>query len=59
MPKLLHILTRPPDDFVKGLVATQETTPENRVVIADLTGAEPDYVALVQQVLEADSIASW
>ena len=59
MPTLLHILTRPADPLVEGILASQKAQPDNRVLVVDLTAPEPDYAALVERVFEADSIASW
>lgn len=59
MPKLLHILTKPKDELVNRLLQVQESQPNFEVVVVDLTAPEPDYEALVRNVFEADSIATW
>ena len=59
MPTFLHILTRPADPLVEGILAAQKDQVDSRVLVVDLTVPEPDYGALVRQVFEADSIASW
>jgi hypothetical protein len=56
---LLHILTRPADELVQGMIRNHEARPDTNVVVADLTVPEPDYAKLVSQVFEADSIQSW
>jgi hypothetical protein len=59
MPTILHILTRPSDELAQGIIRHQKEHPDTRVIVADLTVAEPDYATLVTQVFEADSIQSW
>jgi hypothetical protein len=59
MPRLLHILTRPAEDLALQLIERQRKEAANQVVVVDLTQGEPDYVALVQEVLAADVVASW
>jgi hypothetical protein len=59
MPTLLHILNRPAEAWVLELIDNQRKQPGNTVVVADLSVSEPDYVALVELVLKADSIQSW
>ena len=59
MPTLLHILNRPAESWVLELIENQRKEPGNTVVVADLTGPEPDYAALVELVLKADSIQTW
>ncbi len=59
MPIILHILTRPSDELAQRIIRDHNERPDTRVVVADLTVAEPDYSALVTQVFEADSIQSW
>jgi hypothetical protein len=59
MPQQLHILTRPADGLVTGLIAAQRAEPENTVEVVDLTQPDPDYPALVEKVFAADSVATW
>lgn len=59
MTRQLHILTTPPDDFVRTLLEAVQGNPELQVEIADLTGDQPDYDRLVEAIFSADAIASW
>ena len=59
MPRQLHILTRPADELVTGLLTAQHAKPENTVEVVDLTQPEVDYAALVGKVFAADSVATW
>jgi hypothetical protein len=59
MPTLLHILNRPAESWVLELIENQRKEPANTVVVADLTGPRPDYAALVELVLKADSVQTW
>jgi len=59
MPRILHILTQPPDELVTRLVRDQQLEAANQVEVVDLTQPSPDYTALVEKVFAADSVASW
>ena len=59
MITVLHLLTRPSEDWVQALIQAQKTLPEHHVEVADLTQPNPDYHALVGRVFDADSIATW
>lgn len=59
MPRLLHILTCPSDDLSAQCIERQRQDPANEVMVVDLTQGQPDYEALVRQVFEADSVATW
>lgn len=59
MPTLLHILNRPAENWVLELIENQRKDPVNTVLVADLSVPEPDYAALVELVLKADSVQSW
>lgn len=55
----LHVLTRPPDEFVTRLIADQRGLPDVEVEVIDLTAGEPDYARLLERILSADSVATW
>lgn len=59
MRRVLHILTRPSDLLVREMIARQQTSAENAVVVADLTQGRPDYAQLLEEVLAADSVQCW
>lgn len=59
MRRILHILTRPDDDFARQIIARQQSDPANLVVVVDLTKAEPDYKKLLDEIVAADSVQSW
>jgi hypothetical protein len=60
MRHLLHILTRPDDPLAREMIATQQSLPEVKVEVIDLTAAaDPDYDALLEKIFTADSIEVW
>ena len=60
MRTALHIFTRPPDELVKRILNEQQVQPGLTVEIVDLTAAsEPDYSALLERIMIADSVATW
>lgn len=59
MSRQLHILTRPSDELSAHCIECQRQDPANEVIVVDLTQGQPDYEALVRQVFEADSVATW
>jgi hypothetical protein len=60
MRKILHILTKPQDDLAEAIIAAHQSQKPNRpVIVFDLTGAEPDYRALLESIFKADSILVW
>ena len=59
MARLLHILNRPADELVETLLRDESDNPANLVEVVDLTAADADYVALVEKVFAADSVATW
>ena len=59
MTTLLHVLTRPADDWVQSLIKSQETCTTHTVEVIDLTLGTPDYAHLVERVFAADSVATW
>jgi hypothetical protein len=59
MTRVLHLITRPPEAWVQSLIESQTALPEVQVEVIDLTQATPDYTAVVHQIFESDSIATW
>lgn len=59
MTSVLHILTRPADDWVRATIKAQSQLPDLKVEVIDLTQGTPDYAALVERVFASDSVASW
>ena len=59
MTTVLHVLTRPADDWVQSLIQSQENSAEHNVEVIDLTLETPDYAHLVQRVFAAESVATW
>ncbi len=59
MPRLLHILTEPPDPVVQEILSREKRQPGAEVTVVDLTQPEPDYTALLEEIFAADSIAVW
>ncbi|MFO1459203.1 MAG: hypothetical protein U1G08_07310 [Verrucomicrobiota bacterium] len=59
MTRQLHVLTVPPDEFTQTLLEALKKSPTVELTVADLTGANPDYARLVEQIFASDSIASW
>lgn len=59
MRHLLHIMTRP-DQFAEMLIAAEQASPHFAIEVVDLTRSEaPDYDALLQKLLDADSVRVW
>ncbi|MCE2827387.1 MAG: hypothetical protein LW626_09915 [Verrucomicrobium sp.] len=60
MPLLLHVLTRPADPAVAGLIEDQRQSPDHEVVVHVLDAeGTPAYRTLLEQVFAADSVACW
>jgi hypothetical protein len=59
MPTLLHILTEPDDALAQEIIAKQNSNPENKIEIVDLTKPEPDYKKLLENIFAADSVQVW
>ncbi|MGD0812684.1 MAG: hypothetical protein ABSA83_03695 [Verrucomicrobiota bacterium] len=59
MRLLLHILTRPDDALAREIITEQKRDEENQTIVADLTQAQPDYKALLENIFEADSVQTW
>jgi len=59
MRVFLHILTKPNDTLMVGVMETQQKRPDVQVEVVDLTGPEPDYIKLLEAIFAADSIAVW
>ena len=59
MTTLLHVLTRPADDWIQSLILSQESSGNHTVEVIDLTLGTPDYAHLVERVFAADSVATW
>lgn len=59
MPTQLHILTRPADDLVNTVLATERDRATVSVEVVDLTRPDPDYAGLVDKVFAADSVVTW
>jgi len=59
MPKTLHILTRGEDELALKIIASQRSEGAEAVKVFDLTEPNPDYVALLEAIFEAESVAVW
>ena len=59
MRAVLHLLTRPNDALAAGVIALQEATPELELKIVELTGGEPDYEMVLEEIFKADSVQVW
>jgi hypothetical protein len=59
MTRVLHLITRPPGAWVQSFIESQSALPEVSVEVIDLTGANPDYQAVVTRLFETDSVATW
>ena len=59
MRVFLHILTKPNDTLMVGVMETQQKRPDVQVEVVDLTAPEPDYTKLLEAIFAADSIAVW
>jgi hypothetical protein len=59
MRTLLHIVTRPDDALMAEIIAAQQKQPGRDVRVVDLTMPEPDYLILLEDIFDADSVAVW
>jgi hypothetical protein len=59
MRRVLHILVRSADPLATEVIAQQRHQPECTVDVIELTTPEPDYVALLAKIFEADSVQVW
>jgi hypothetical protein len=59
MRTLLHIVTRPDDALMAEIIAAQQKQPGRDVRVVDLTRPEPDYLILLEDIFDADSVAVW
>ncbi|MGP8199508.1 MAG: hypothetical protein ACLQU4_08415 [Limisphaerales bacterium] len=56
---LLHILTRPDDALAREIITEQQRNGDNKAIVVDLTRAQPDYKALLENIFAADSVQIW
>ena len=59
MRKILLIITKSLDPLDEVVIAQERLLPGREVKSVDLTAAEPDYRALIQEIFSADSIQVW
>lgn len=59
MHRILHILAKPDDALAAEIISGQGRLPDHTVKVADLTGPDPDYRALLEDIFAADSVAVW
>jgi hypothetical protein len=59
MRQLLHIITRPDNQLVHEIVATQKSLPEHQVEIVNLFADTADYDDLLEKIFTAESIQIW
>ncbi len=59
MRTILHILTRRDDGLAREIIVRQQASPENKVVVEDLTKLQPDYKRLLENIFVAESVQVW
>jgi hypothetical protein len=59
MKTVLHVLTRPPEEWVSAILAQPVKDPGTVVEQVDLTGESPDYQHLLERVMAADAVVTW
>jgi len=59
MRHVLHLLTRPPDETVRVVLAEQANLPELTVETVDLAAERVDYDAVVEKIFAADAVTVW
>jgi hypothetical protein len=59
MRKILLIITKSLEPLDEAVIAHECHLPGCEVKSVDLTAAEPDYRALIQEIFAADSIQVW
>ena len=59
MRAVLHLLTRPNDALAAEVIALQKAAPEVELHVVDLTGSEPAYAIVLEEIFRADSVEVW
>jgi hypothetical protein len=59
MRTVLHIVTKPNDEFAAEIIEHEKSLPNQKLTTVDLTEGKPDYNELVRQIFTADSIQVW
>jgi len=59
MPRILHLVTQPEDDFSRALRWRHVESHDCQVTMVDLTVPNPDYDLLLDKLFESDSIQVW
>ena len=59
MRQLLHIVTKPNDNLARKMLENEQSLPDTKVDVVDLTQRNPDYNQLVEKIFSADSIHVW
>lgn len=59
MNHILHITTRRDDAFAKSVIEQEQSQPETRCEVIDLTKRDANYDELVQKIFAADSVQVW
>lgn len=59
MPRQLHLIVSPPDEFAQAMIHALREQPGAEVEVVDWTNEKPDYAAAVAKIFAADSIVTW
>jgi hypothetical protein len=59
MPRQLHIVVSPPDEFARGIIEALRRRSGSDVEVVELASEDPDYSDLVTKIFAADSIVTW
>jgi hypothetical protein len=59
MRHLLHIVTKPNDVIADLMLKNEQSLPNAKVDVVDLTKKNPAYNELVEKIFTADSIQVW
>lgn len=59
MRQVLLVLTQSLDPLNDIVVATEQTLPDTRVEVVDLTVPSPNYQGLLESIFQADSVQVW
>lgn len=59
MRRVLLVQTRPGDPLAEVVAANEALLPDTEVRVVDLAFGEPDYAALLKEILAADQVQVW
>jgi len=59
MREVLIILTQPCDSLAEVVAASERRLPNHKIKTVELSAAEPDYHALLEDIFRAEAVQVW